>query len=232
MNKLIRFLLPEALITTIRQLYYRSRYSSVNLMVGKGCIVKNVEFGNHVFLGADVRLTNSSIGDHSYVNTGCRIQNTRIGKFTSIGPNVSIVLGNHPIDMVSTHPAFYANNKSIETFSDKMYFDEYGEVEIGNDVWLGQDVMIPGNVKIGDGAVILPKAVVSKDVEPYAVVGGVPAKLIKYRFDPQTIETLLQDKWWDKDTVWLKKNFRSFHRAEDYLKLVRTESNASSINSL
>ncbi|MFT4524152.1 MAG: acetyltransferase-like isoleucine patch superfamily enzyme [Bacteroidia bacterium] len=220
MNRILKLFIPSALLRFLKRRHYLRKYEKHNLMIGVGSDIINVELGTGVFLGADVAISNSSIGDSSYVNSRSQIQHTKIGKFTSIGPNVHIVLGNHPTNFVSTHPTFYANNKSFECFADKMYFEEYGKVDIGNDVWIGQDVIIPGNVKIGDGAIIAPKAVVTKDVEPYAIVGGVPAKHIRYRFDEATRNTLQKDKWWNKDRTWLKENFKKFHDTEIYLKQI------------
>lgn len=217
MNRFLKLFVPTALLRFLKRRHFLIKYEKQNLMIGEGTDITSVELGMNVFLGADVSIRNSSIGDSSYVNSRSQIQHTKIGKYTSIGPNVHIVLGNHPTDFVSTHPAFYANNKSFECFADKMYFDEYGEVEIGNDVWIGQDVIIPGNVKIGTGAMVMSKAVVTKDVEPYSIVGGIPAKHIKFRFNEKTRAALLKDRWWEKDRSWLKENFKLFHDPENYI---------------
>ena len=80
--------------------------------------------------------------------------------------------------------------------------------EVGNDVWIGENVFFQGGVIIGDGAVVLAGAVVTKDVPPYAIVGGVPAKVLKYRYDEETIKFLLSIKWWDKDVNWLRDNWQ------------------------
>lgn len=125
--------------------------------------------------------------------------------------------------IISTHPAFYANNKPFKTFSDKMYFDEYKEINIGNDVLIGEDALILGGVKIGDGAIITSRAVVTKDVPPYAIIGGVPAKLIKYRFDEKIIKQLIEIKWWDKELDWLKKNYLTFHNPKEFVNLYGTK---------
>lgn len=193
------------------------------LKLAFGCNVKQVEFGNNVFVGAGTSLENCRIGSHSYINSGARILNTEIGKFCSVGPGVKIVLGNHPVNMVSTHPAFYADNKPFKTYADAHYFEEYSRVIIGNDVWIGEDVMIPGGVRIGDGAVIMSRAVVTRDVEPYAIVGGVPARLVKWRFDEQTRELIRNSAWWNRSEDWLRLNFRKFHDPEEFIDFLRTQ---------
>ena len=218
MLRVFKLFLPNFLILYIKNKYYIYKYRSLSLKVNLGCDINNVEFGINVYLGANVNIKNSSVGDYSYINSNSNVQNTTIGKFSSIGPNVKIVLGNHPINFISTHPIFYANNKPFDTFADKMYFKEYGKVIIGNDVWIGQDVIIPGNITIGDGAIITSKAVVTKNVEPYSIVGGIPAKLIKYKFTEEEIIHLLKDKWWNKDYKWIKNNYKLFLNKKAYFK--------------
>jgi acetyltransferase-like isoleucine patch superfamily enzyme len=86
-----------------------------------------------------------------------------------------------------------------------------GTVTIGNDVWLGANVIVLDNITIADGAIVAANSVVTKDVPPYAIVGGTPAKLIKYRFDEADIAFLLEYQWWDKDINWLRENLSLFH---------------------
>lgn len=95
-----------------------------------------------------------------------------------------------------------------------------GSVKIGNDVWIGAGAVILDDVTIGDGAVIAANSVVTINVEPYNIVGGTPAKFIKKRFSDETIEKLLKFKWWEKDEIWLKNNFQSFHNMNDFENLI------------
>lgn len=212
------------IVTTIyfnlKRVQYLKNFKGKNLKLGLGCIITEAKISNNVYIGNYTSLVNVTIGNNSYINDNAKIRNTVMGKFCSIGPGVKIVLGNHPTNMVSTHPAFYANNKPFTTFSDNLYFKEYNEVTIGNDVWIGEDVLIPGGVTIGDGAIITARAVVTKDVEPYAIVGGIPAKLIKYRFDETLRDKLLQFKWWNKNEEWLRKNYKSFFDIKDFMILI------------
>lgn len=105
---------------------------------------------------------------------------------------------------------FYSTSKQCGvTFATDNVFKEYLKpLKIGNDVWIQQNVFICGGVEISDGAIVLAGAVVTKDVPPYAVVGGIPAKVIRFRYDEETIQFLLRIKWWNNDIEWFKKNWR------------------------
>lgn len=133
-----------------------------------------------------------------------------IGRFTSIAHYVQSNPYVHPFEKpyVTTCPMFFSTlRQNGYTFTEKQRFVENREpAKIGNDCWIGQFVFINGGVKIGDGAVVMAGAVVTRDVPPYAIVGGVPAKIIKYRYDEETINFLLKFKWWNKPLDWLQKN--------------------------
>ena len=123
-----------------------------------------------------------------------------------------IGLGGHPLNLISTNSIFYSENKTAirNDWRCKISFNEHKPTKIGNDVWIGEFVTIVGGVNIGDGAVIATKSVVTKDVPPYAIVGGIPAKVIKYRFDEETIGALLQSKWWDLPDDEIGKKLAAF----------------------
>lgn len=219
MLKFKYFLSPKLLLQYYRKLMIQSVHKQKNLIVGLGSNFNQVAFGKNVYIGDNCHCMNSIIGDHSYLNSSTNLVNVTIGKFCSIATNVKIGMGSHPTHLVSTHPAFYSNNKAFETFSDNMQYDEYKNTIIGNDVWIGDDVTIVGGIVIGDGSIIATGAVVTKDIPPYAIYGGVPAKLIKFRFDQLTIEQLLKIKWWEKDIAWIRKNYRLFLNMEDFIKI-------------
>lgn len=126
-----------------------------------------------------------------------REQRVIIGNFCSISSNLTIFLGaNHRIDTVSTFPFGIINNDVFNNFEGVNVVSKGDEVNIGNDVWIGINVTIMPGVKIGDGAVIAMNSHVVKNVEPYTIVGGNPAKVIKKRFSDKQIEKLLEIKWW------------------------------------
>ena len=165
------------------------------------------------FEGANVIGDNTKfcgkIGYGSYICNDCSIIGD-IGRFTSIAAEVKNAQGVHPITnpYATTSPMFFSLKKqSGITFAKEQLFDEMrAAIQIGNDCWIGQRAFFVGGLTIGDGAIVLAGAVVTKDVPPYAVVGGVPAKILRYRYDEETIKFLLEKKWWDMPLEWLKEN--------------------------
>lgn len=208
------------MIKYLRKLLVLQKNRENNLKL-TGCSIANgCSFGKYNTVYDKTLLSGVSLGDFTYISHDCQFSNTKLGKFCSVGPYVVCGLGNHPTEkFVSTHPIFFSTKEQAQiTFSDKDYFSEDNPIEIGNDVWICARSIILDGVKIGDGAIIAAGSVVNKDVPPYAIMGGVPAKLIRYRFDENTIMKLLKIKWWNKDHSWLKKNFRLFHDVKALIK--------------
>lgn len=163
-------------------------------------------------------LRHVKIGSYSYIGPNSHIRFTEIGKFCSIGANCATSVGIHPTDMVSTSPVFYSTLKQCGvTFAENDYIHEHKNVSIGNDVFIGINVTILDGIRIGNGAIIAAGAVVTKDVPPYAIVGGVPAKILRYRFDQSTIEQLQETCWWDLDDQSLKSVSPYMNQPEAFL---------------
>ena len=170
------------------------------------------------------------VGDYSFLSAD-------IGRFCSIGSRCRFINATHPYKspFVTTSPLFFSTDKSTfagsnsfakeKKFDEFLYYDKEREIvnRIGSDVWIGLDVNLIGGVCIGDGAVILSKAVVTKDVPPYAIVGGIPAKIVGYRYDEETIKFLLETKWWDNSPDWFEEQWELLSDIEKLKKYYKTE---------
>ena len=168
------------------------------------------------------------VGDYTYISMNARISMAEIGKFCSIGPGFVCGHGVHPTDGVSTSPMFYSTMKQNgTTLSHKNKIRERERIHIGNDVFIGMGVTVLDGVRIGDGAIIGAGAVVSKDIPPYAIAVGCPIRIIRYRFNEETIRQFLDLKWWDKDEDCLRLVEKHFLDPAEFLKAARGVSNAA-----
>ena len=215
-NKVLRDLFnpTKKIICYIRQ---KRRWHGI-VRFDKSCIIgDNSTFEGANSLGHGCHFF-GSMGYGSYICNDCKIEGT-IGRYTSIAYGVRTICGTHPykVPFATTSPMFFSLRKqAMETFASAQLFEELlPPPTIGNDCWIGERVSIVGGIEIGDGAVVLTGAVVTKDVPPYAIVGGVPAKVIKYRYDEATIEWLLRVKWWNRPTEWLRKNHQLLCNLEE-----------------
>ena len=164
-------------------------------------------------INRNTHIVDSSINDYSYVGMNCWVCLADIGKFCSIASNVNIGLGNHTMDYLSTSPIF-TESKNATGFSwiNRTVAPPFKRTTIGNDVWIGYAAKVIGGVTIGDGAVIGAGSIVTKDIPPFAIAVGCPAKVIKYRFSEETIKSILHDPWWNKDEAFLKTNIKDFQK--------------------
>jgi acetyltransferase-like isoleucine patch superfamily enzyme len=203
----------------LSKFFYEFKYSKQQLSVGYLVRFSNCRFGRFNTLYETASLSNVTLGDFTFIGVASKIANAQIGKFSSIGSEVLIGLGKHPSrDFASTHPAFYSIQKQAqETFVDSSSFEEFAECKIGNDVWIGSRAIVLDGLTIGDGAIVAAGAVVTKDVPAYAVVGGTPAKVLRYRFETSEIEYLEQMKWWDKDLEWLREHAKNFQHIDHFI---------------
>jgi virginiamycin A acetyltransferase len=164
------------------------------------------------------------IGDFSYgrpVVIGGLVAKLHIGKYCSISENCSVILADHNLKHTSTYP--FRNISPTGVISPSPIPDLHaiskGDINIGNDVWIGRNTTILSGLSIGDGAVIGAGSVVTKNVPPYAIVVGNPGKIARYRFTSETIEKLLEVKWWDWDPQFVFQNSAEFRQCpQDFLK--------------
>lgn len=184
-----------------------------------GSEITNSVFGEYNVVFKKVVVINCNIASHSYIQKNSVVINAVIGKFCSIASNVSIGPGKHKMDGVSTYPAFYLKDTPLaKTYSDSNKFETGGVTNIGHDVWIGERAIIQDGINIGTGAIIASGAVVTKDVPPYAIVGGVPARIIKYRFAEKEVLHLLASAWWDRTEEWREKNYQLLLDTDRFLK--------------
>lgn len=202
-----------------------------SVIINKGCSISNSSFEGYNTVNCGSCIIKSKFGFGTYIGDDSHISNARVGKFCSIAENVRIVIGNHPTSVfVTTFPSFYYDTESQLGFTyhkGKPIYQglrkfpqgekEY-QVVIGNDVWIGCNSLILGGVKIGNGAIIGAGAVVTKDVPPYSVVVGVPAKVIKYRFSEEQIEQLEMIKWWNWPIEYIERHYLDFSNIDDFIK--------------
>jgi acetyltransferase-like isoleucine patch superfamily enzyme len=175
------------------------KFSHPTLSIGTGCDLDiNSGYGKCCSIGANSSYYSSNLGSYSYVAARSHISRTTIGNYCSIGSDVRTGLQSHPLDKFSTHPVFFnTSNRRYKAISLNLFdfSEEIKETYIGNDVWIGNGAMILAGCNIGNGAVIAAGAVVTKDVEPLHIVGGIPARVIGER--PQTELRKNYPEWWE-----------------------------------
>jgi acetyltransferase-like isoleucine patch superfamily enzyme len=182
--------------------------------------INDCRLGRYVVIFDSVNLSRTYIDDYTYIQSSSRIFNCTIGKFCSIAAGVTIAPGMHDLRCVTTHPALLQKSTPLPVvFSNRDNQITHKCVTIGNDVWIGENAVILDGVSIGNGAVIAAGAVVIRDVVPFEVVGGVPAKHLKFRFDADTICSIQQSQWWSMSEEWLHKNSSKMLNVDDFIEL-------------
>jgi len=207
--KAILIFLPEKVSKIIK---YR-RFKKNKCTIGDYCDIDNKTILQYNVLVANhASLRDCEIDNYSSIGRYSKLAYVHMGKFCSISWDVTIGAIEHPYDRISTH-AFPYTSRAGHFVNHEKHFKTI--TWVGNDVWIGCNSVIISGVKIGDGAIIGASAVVTKDVPPYAIVVGIPAKIIGYRFDSKTVEKLQEIKWWDLDRDEIKKNINIFQQKLD-----------------
>ena len=179
------------------------------------CVLTRVISDQNVSFYDHGSFTEVEMGSYSYVAARAEMSMTKVGRFCSIGPSLICGYGNHPVNWVSTSPVFFSTFKQCgTTFSYKCLYEERKPIVIGNDVWIGARVFIRDGISIGNGAIVAAGSVIVKDVPDYAIVGGVPAKIIRYRFPPDVIASLSSIAWWNWSEVKLKSAQNLFSQSD------------------
>lgn len=204
-----------------------------HIIIEHDACFKNTSFEGNNVVGNETNINQSNIGFGTYIGCKCNLSESRIGRFSSIASGVNIIRGQHPVsEFITTCPAFYSHECGGGfSYVRRSYYSPYRYankkrkfvIDIGNDVWIGKNAMIMEGITIGDGAIVGAGALITKDVAPYSVVVGVPAKEIKKRFSQEDIDNLLRFKWWNKDKRWIEKNVDNFRNPKDFMKMMKNK---------
>lgn len=215
---MLKKLIPISIKKKIKIKQVKNRFK--DSVINTDLISPNAIIGSNsvIYEGVDIK-DKVSLGKCSLVNKNTLIRAAKVGNYTSIGPNCQIGMPEHPVDHMSTSPFIYNKNRSLLNLYS---WEELQSIPvIGNDVWIGGNSIILQGVTIGDGAIVAGGAVVTKDVEPFTIVGGVPAKPIRKRFGDETIKYLQDLRWWDMTLDELKEHKYLFEAGSGWINHIK-----------
>lgn len=205
-------------------------WKSALKILNPSCTLKAAELGRKIQLDKYVTIERGShvyaqkIGKYTFINKYCLIDKSveSIGNFCSIAYGCKIGLAGHPVNWVSSHPFAYDKKYGFVKETQFEIAASAPKCKIGNDVWIGANAIILAGLTVGDGAIIGANSFVNKDVAPYSIVTGTPAKHQKYRFDEKTIEALKKTEWWNWEDKKLRKNIHLFNQPELFIQKTTT----------
>lgn len=215
----------NAITRMLVKMYAKCKYRA-HCQIRHGALVHHCTFEGKNKIDSHAKVSHCQLGYGSYIGADSCFSYANFGRFCSVGDHVELISAQHPVDtFVSTSPAFYSVSHSSSLVTKQKYNEYLRDAEgkalrVGNDVWIGSHALLKGGITIGDGAVIAMGALVTHDVPPYAIVAGVPAKIIKYRFTEEERETLLRIRWWDKPIEWIKENVNAFENVTTFIDVV------------
>ena len=206
--------------STIGAFFNIGRNSSVkktnighNVRLWNNVSVNYLSIHNYVSIGPDCTIDTTNISSFTYLGKECWLKKVNIGKYCSIAQNFTCGPGNHPTHMISTSPVFYFEYPVCGTsFSSKDTVEESQTSIVGHDVWIGANVFVKSGITIGNGAIVAAGAIVMKDVTPYSIVGGVPAKEIRKRYTNEDIAILQDIQWWNWPEEYLREAVTLFQQ--------------------
>ncbi|MDO5812886.1 MAG: CatB-related O-acetyltransferase [Bacillota bacterium] len=221
------------IINYLKSIIIKKKLKKINTIVRLRFIPNSFNIGENCIVGKKAQIsTNVEIGNFTYLNSNIKEiiveSNTKIGNYCSIAPGVCIGLGNHYLNIVSTHPFLFNDyyKKSFDNIIEPKLDglkDKNLETIIESDVWIGANSIINRGITVGQGAVIASGAIVTKNVDPYSIVAGVPAKVIGYRFDKEIVEKLLLNKensFWNWSKKEIIMNYDLLYNIDDYCKYI------------
>lgn len=215
MHKFVSFL-KNLIVSFLRILFWKYKNYTQDLRIYNYKLSPRTKLGKRTMVRSDNEIGNITLGDYSYIS-GPRsyIEEVQIGKYCSIAREVVIGVSGHNYDWVTTSP--------IITSTDYNFIEKNRSVPqkempiIGNDVWIGLNSIIMRGVVIGDGAVVAAGSIVTADVKPYSIVGGIPAKHLKFRFSEEQISKLVEIQWWNWDEEKIKENVDLFYDIDRFI---------------
>lgn len=203
-------------------LWNNFKYIIVRALNRRPSAIRNSSIDKTASIGNGAQIVNCKIGKFTYIY-GTSVIQAEIGSFCSIAAGSSIGGGSHPTNWVSTSPAFYKGKNVLNTNFGHNDYNCFKVTTIGNDVWIGENCKIKGGVQIGDGAVIGMGSVVTKDIPPYEIWAGNPAKLIRKRFDEDTINRLLALRWWELSNEKLFEYGKYFNDPHKFIEILEED---------
>ncbi|MFQ1699889.1 chloramphenicol acetyltransferase [Loktanella agnita] len=199
-----------------------ARLTADQPFIHDGCTITDCTFGAYTEIGAGSQLAHSNIDDYSYCDRYADIANATVGKFANIASYVRIGATDHPLDTAACHHFLYRSSDYWDDADlDESFFAQRKarRADIGHDTWIGHGAMIKPEVTVGHGAVVASGAIVTKDVSPYTIVAGTPAKILRLRQPTEIAERLIALGWWDWDHSRLRQALTDFRtlQAEAFL---------------